>query len=292
MTGKRVVRLFVTDLDNTLWDWFSIWHESFTVLLQGVSRASGIPIGQLESESREVHRRRGTSEYSMLLAELPSLEALHPGSDPSEVYEAEIHCMRSARKRRTVLYPGVADTLRAVKAAGVPIVAYTESLAFYSASRIRVLGLDGVIDVLYSAADHDFPDGMSPTSVRTLPDAEYGLARTLHRHTPAGVRKPDAAILLEILDEAGVSADQAMYVGDSLMKDVAMAQDAGMADALARYGQSHSHEGYALLQRVSHWSDEDVRREAEINRRSEVRPTLVLDKGLPQILDHVEFRGR
>ena len=37
-------RLLVTDLDNTLYDWFDIWHSSFSALLEEVARISGLPI--------------------------------------------------------------------------------------------------------------------------------------------------------------------------------------------------------------------------------------------------------
>src|SRR4051812_26769829 len=52
---RPVAHLLVTDLDNTLWDWFDIWYESFSRLLDGVSRASGVPVPELEREIRTVH---------------------------------------------------------------------------------------------------------------------------------------------------------------------------------------------------------------------------------------------
>src|SRR5690349_5217643 len=53
------ISLLVTDLDNTLWDWFAIWYASFSALLEGIVRISGISQEELEPEIRKVHQRRG-----------------------------------------------------------------------------------------------------------------------------------------------------------------------------------------------------------------------------------------
>lgn len=61
------------------------------------------------------------------------------------------------------------------------------------------------------------------------------------RHYPphaTGERKPKPGLLLEIIREAGACPEPAVYVGDSLMKDVAMAQAADVADVHAAYGLS------------------------------------------------------
>jgi FMN phosphatase YigB (HAD superfamily) len=197
----------------------------------------------------------------------------------SVIYGEAIHRFRSARKAHTVLYPGVLETLRRVKGTSVPIVAHTESLSFYNATRIRALGLDGVIDVFYSSPDHEFPSGVSPRTLRSQPEGEYDLQLTEHRHVPRGVLRPDPRILEEIISEMKADTSETVYVGDGLMKDVAMAQAVGAIDVFAEYSVSHNREGYALLQRVSHWTIEDVEREKRINDRPPLQPTYKLSNG-------------
>ena len=290
--ARPEVHLLVTDLDNTLWDWFTIWYESFRALLDGVSRTSGIPTATLEAEIRQVHQRRGTSEYSYLLQELPSLRRLHPNGDVLDVYGEDIHAYRSARKRNTQLYPGVLGALTAIRAAGVPVVGYTESLSFHSSRRIRDLGLDGVIDVLYSSPDHDFPDGVSPEDLRSEPPESYDLRETVHRYVPRGHLKPDPMILSSIMAMMDVEPQRTVYVGDSLMKDVAMAQAVGAIDVLAAYGAADHQDGYELLRRVSHWTEEDVRREQEINAAPPLSPSYILKQRFDELLGFFNFHGR
>jgi phosphoglycolate phosphatase len=277
-------KVLITDLDNTLWDWVDAWYRSFSAMLAKVSQLSGVPADVLESEMRQVHQNRGTSEYSFLLDEVPSLIAAAGGVLPSDAYDEAVRALHSARKRHTKLYPEVAQTLKLLKASGVQVIAYTESLAYWTQWRIQKTGLDGLIDTLYSLPDHDWPLGLDAESVRRRPPSEYKLKQTDHRFVPKGSSKPNAEILQSILDGADCSPEDAVYVGDSLMKDVAMAQEVGTIDAHALYGVADSRSEYKLLARVTHWTEETVLREAAIRRRPHVTATHVLDRGFAQVL--------
>lgn len=280
-------RLLITDLDNTLWDWFEAWFESFSALLDDLVKLSGVDRGTLEEQIRTVHQRRGTSEYSNLVREVPVLMDVAASRDPSEVFDSALHAQNSRRKKATRLYPKVDEGLRRLQDAGIRIAAYTESGAYWTEWRIRHTGLDGVIDVLYSAPDHDLAAGVSADDLRTghYNESHYGLRYTEHRHVPQGVLKPNGAVLRQILAEQDCQPAQAVYLGDSLMKDVAMAQSVGVLDVHAEYGLAQDRAGYELLRRVTHWSDQDVEREKCLGGPdSEITPTLVCRDGFEQIL--------
>jgi phosphoglycolate phosphatase-like HAD superfamily hydrolase len=193
------VSVLVTDLDNTLFDWLGIWYRSFSAMLDRLVADSGVPRSVLEAELREIHQRHGTPEYAFSIEELPSLRAKHPGEDPARLYEAAIAAFRNARREARQLYPTVLDTLHILKNRGCMVVAYTESMAFYAHRRMRHLGLDLLIDYVYSPADHDLPAGLTAESIRRYPPDAYRLRRTVHRHTPAGERKPSRWVLAEIV---------------------------------------------------------------------------------------------
>jgi len=282
------VATVVTDLDNTLFDWVEMWGSSFTALLDVLLRKSGVPGEVLLPEIRAVHQRYHTTEYAFLIQELPSLKRLHPNEDLTVVYADAIRAYKDARTASLRLYPGVHETLTRLKAAGCLVVGYTESQSFYSSYRIRHLGLDGVLDALFSPADHDHP----PDFKRSKPDDAYGLLRTRHEHTPPGEYKPNPDILNDILNKIGGKRETTIYVGDSLMKDMAMAQDAGVRDVYAKYGAATDREVYELLRLVTHWSDADVQREKEINSRGSVTPTYVLTNSMLELLDIFEFDGK
>lgn len=287
--SRPKISVLITDLDNTLFDWVEIWHKSFTALVDKLVQTSGIDREVLLDEIREVHQKHRTSEYAFVIEELPSLRAKHPNGDLAQIYDSAIYAHRQARKQVEALYPGVAETLGVLKEKGVPVVGYTESMAYYSGRRVRVLRLDGLLDYLYSPPDHDMPEGMSLEQIRKYPAAYYELAATKHRHTPKGEVKPNPDILRKIIEDIGAKPELCLYVGDTLMKDIAMAKDAGVLGALAGYGRAQDRDDYQLLRRVTHWSAADVEREKAINAAKSVTPDYVLKDSFAELLDLLEF---
>ena len=162
------------------------------------------------------------------------------------------------------------------------IVAFTESKAFYTNYRFRKLGLDGLIDYLYSPEDHSMPDD-TPSTRYYEPDS-YNFKKTIHRFTPEGEVKPNPGILLEIISDLGVQIEDAVYVGDNILKDVFMAQQAGVTDVHALYGASQHKAEYELLRKVTHWTPEMVERERNALKPGGLIATHVLDKNFAQIL--------
>lgn len=86
-------------------------------------------------------------------------------------------------------------------------------------------------------------------------------------------------ILNMIISEDGASKDKAIYIGDKLDRDVYMAQEAGVTSVYAKYGHVLDSEAYGLLRRVTHWTDEDVKREIDFkNKKLEINsPDFVLE---------------
>jgi phosphoglycolate phosphatase len=289
--ARSFATVLVTDMDNTLVDWLGMWQAAFGAMLEHLMADSGVPRATLEAEFFAIHQRHGTTEYAFAIQELPSLRARHApdAEDLPGRYAAAIDAYRVMRRRTLALYPGVRETLRAVRAAGALVIAYTESRAYYADYRVRTLELDGALDYLYSPPDHALPEGVTASQIRRYPPEHYRLRSTVARHTREGTWKPDASVLRDILSDVGAEPAAAVYVGDSLIKDVTMAQAAGVLDVFARYGDVRSRPGYDLLRRVTHWSPAMLARSEGI-READVRPTHVLGDGFAELLDHVEFR--
>jgi len=285
---KNSISVLITDLDNTLFDWFDIWYHPFSAMMENISSTSQIPLDVLLPEVRTIHQKYGTSEYSFLIDEIPSLRKLHPNESIADVYQDAINIYGTVRNQHMKLYEHVLDTFEHLRSKGTLIVAYTESKAYYTNYRMRKLQLDRVIDYLYSPADHDLPEGLTSNDIRSYPDDHYKLKLTKHRHTPHGTIKPDPSVLLDIVNEVGADVSQCIYIGDSLFKDIDMAQNAGIVDVYAEYGVAQSHEGYELLRQVSHWTDKDVQKEKQTSKKNVV-PSYTCRSSIREVLDMFSF---
>ena len=288
LDAKPIRSVLITDVDNTLFDWVNVWHAAFSAMLVELLRLSRLDETVLLAEIRKVHQRVGTSEYSFLIGELEVLRGPAGGTPVLDFYAPAIDAFRAARQQTLEFYPGVLPTLEELCRRGTLLICYTESLAYYSQYRFRKLGLDRLIDYLYSPPDHDLPDGLLRTDIRFYEAAHYELARTEHRFTPLGELKPNPDTLRSILRDLNVPTEQAVYIGDSPHKDIWMAQQAGVTDALAAYGAAQHQDAYGLLRKVSHWTEADVVREKSQLRDSAIVPTYRLDR-FDQLLERIEF---
>jgi phosphoglycolate phosphatase len=289
MENLPLARLLVLDLDNTLWDWHKIWFESFGKLIESISERTGISLNQLLDEAQVAHREAHTSDFELVLDYLPSLVDYSSPKKPREFFAEEMHRYYSTRKRLTVLYPDTMKALARVKARGAKIVAFTESDSYLATQRLIRTGLDGVIETVWVAPDLAVTDDAKRKELRTRPDEEYKLQATLTHTLPPGLRKPAPEVLQQICAGEGVRPWEAVYVGDSLSRDVAMADSAGLIAAYAKYGDTVSEPSLKLLQRVSHWSEKEIVADALARENKPARVEVELANSLLELFEYCNF---
>lgn len=144
------------------------------------------------------------------------------------------------------------------------------------------------MDSIYTPPDHAVPDHLDREHQRHYKENFYSFRHTEHRYTPLGELKPNPDLLLQIISDFGVDTSEAVYVGDSRHKDIAMAQDAGVDYAWARYGEWQDSNAYELLRAVTHWTDEDVEREKKVRAR-DVDAQIILPNSLAELLGFFSF---
>lgn len=252
------MRVVFFDLDNTLYDWVHYFAHAMTAMTAEISRTSGLPQSVITSEAQEVFRRHGTVEYGFWVQELPSLQALHPGvsgHNLARMYWPAIERFKEARRQLLRPYPGVEEGLGAIRGAGIKTVALTDATHWHANHRLHALGLTSQFDWLVARPDVAIPthtdldrvSGEAPTP--RSPAAFHGMQ--------AGLRKPDPNILWDSCASMGIDVASASVVGDSLRKDIAMAQAAGAWDIWAAYGIP-SPEDLEVVVRVSDWSPSEI----------------------------------
>lgn len=275
---RPVIKLLVTDLDNTLYDWVGFFAKAFRAMVNEAVGLLDIDRDELLDQLQAVHRRRHDSERPFSLAETPAALAKWPTPEARKRgLDAAFHAFNRVRKRELVLYPGVRDTLTRIQAAGVPIIGHTEAATISVAVRLKHLDLGALFDRLYAADGGDGPGEVASDVPLTS--------------VPRHIHKPDPRILLDICRDYDVAASDALYVGDSIARDIGMAQQIGMHAAWAAYGTRHAAEDWATLTRVTHWTQEDVKR-AEAAQRAfgDASPDVTLEQ-FGQLLSHYDFCG-
>lgn len=284
----KKISAVIFDVDNTLYDFTDFYNPAMTAMIEKIVEKSGIDKDQIIKEFRTIHQREGTSEYVFAIQELPSLNKLHPAENITELYDDAIHAFRSERKKHLKLYDGVLETLKQIKESGARVIAYTESPGFHAMSRLKKLGLDGVLDVVYSMPDHEIPDSKDMDVVRMYPKSNYRFEKTEMRFTPRGVLKPNPESIQAIIHDLNINEDQILYVGDHLMKDMAMAKKIGMNAAHASYGVYMDPAKYGLLRQISFWTEDMFEKEKKFHDSNPMPPDVTL-KSITDLMAHYDF---
>lgn len=247
------LKLIVTDIDNTVFDWVTYYVHAITALFREVSEITGIEVNQLAAEAQEVFTRHGSIEYPFLIQEMPSIEQFY-GDDidkmlTESVYRGRKEFMKVA-DRYLVPYRGVADTLKKIRAEypETPIVALTDAPRYVAMWKMNKLGLLPFFDAVYGLADPRIPTCSRHGRVKVDPEillkhlqqSNFGFTGRI-RILPDEYEKPGTRGLKTVLMDYGLDEDptirrQVLWVGDNLRKDVGLGARLGVTTVWAKYG--------------------------------------------------------
>lgn len=282
---KPKIRLVVTDLDNTLYDWVTFFVGSFYEMLSVAAVQLDVPEELLAEDMKAVHQRHHNSEqpFGLLEAESVLKKYGHLGrKDIAKAMDDAFHAFNSKRKELLRLYPGVAEGLARLRHSAV-VVGHTEATVPNALFRLEALAIAENFEKLYAVE----PSGDGH------PDPERagaGLAALPVRYLSHNERKPDPRVLADICNDFSVGPAETLYVGDSISRDIGMAQEAGVWSAWARYGTRYDQAEWARLVKVTHWTAEDVRRaEAARERYGDAKPDAVLEESFSELFEHFAF---
>lgn len=249
------MKLLVTDLDNTLYDWVTFFATAYHAMAAELARILDIDVRQVNSEFSEINRQYGTLEHPYAALQLKSVKHRFSGCTTAEVGRAldeAFHAFNKSREESLLTYPGVEGTLDILSANGVTVVGHTEAPVINALYRLNKLGIAQYFTHLYTRksapVNRPWPEkslefvGRQPTVV-TVPDSE---------------RKPNPRLLLDIASKENAIPSDSYYLGDSLHKDIAMAKEAGFVAIWAKYGTKYSQEKWKILLDITPWTSEEV----------------------------------
>jgi FMN phosphatase YigB (HAD superfamily) len=293
-----VIRLVVTDMDNTLYPWVDYIVPAVEAMVDSVCRSTGFPRIRVVQALKSVYSKYESNEYPYALQESSIYDAFPDfGSFDKLVIEPARAAFAEARRRYLRPFRGVLETLQALKAQRMPVVALTDAPRNPAEYRVRSMRLDEHLTALYTLPGFKFPARkgeplIAPDIRRKDERGDYRAACPVVE-LPRTHEKPDPRGLLRICKTYGVAPDQTLVVGDSLHKDVAVARAVGALDCWAEYGTYVSREYRERLDIIS--ATAITRRHAasvlEGDREQGTKPTHALSN-FSNVLGILAARGR
>lgn len=256
-----MAKLLITDLDNTLYDWVSFFSQSFEAMVDSIVELTGIDKSILLRDFKDIHQKYNSSERPFAALEVKAIIDYY-GTTDKEILKTKLapafRSFSETRKETLKLYEGVTDTLAKLREQGVIVVGHTESYEVNAVYRAKKLGLDKYLNHLYTIGSNSssHPDQTKPMIDPS--DAEWVVK------LPEEERKPNPRLVLDICEREGISPSDAYYIGDSIVKDMSMANAAGVNSVWAKYGKDFQSANWKLLVSITHWTDEDVRIEEDL----------------------------
>lgn len=193
----------IVDLDGTLLDTVADLAAAVNAMLAGLGRPAlaTARVAEFVGKGAEVLVHRALTD---------SLDGRAPAQLLEPAYRSFLEYYRRENGRQAVLYPGVVDGLRAMRAKGLRLAVVTNKPGAFTGPLLERTGLASYFELVVSGD-------------------------SLER------RKPDPLPMLHVCQRFGLEADRVVAIGDSL-NDAQAARAAGIPVMTVPYGYNEGHD--------------------------------------------------
>jgi len=198
-----MIQAVIFDLDNTLVDFMRMKSQSVTAAIRGMIDAGlDMTFDQAQKAIQAVYEREGI-EYQEVFDHFLTE---HYGRINHKILAAGVIGYRRARDAALVLYPHVTATLTTLAKRGVKLALITDAPPKQAWLRLCALNLHHLFDLVITSED-------------------------------VGAQKPSPKPFRKTLEILGLTAEEAVMVGDWPARDMEGAKSVGMRSVFARYGE-------------------------------------------------------
>jgi phosphoglycolate phosphatase len=237
MRSVPQIRAVVTDLDNTLYPWVDYIVPALEAMVDSLASTTGLPRVRIVQSLKAVYSHYESNEYPFAIQESEIFKPYESDFDSFNalVLDPARLAFKAARDRYLKPYPGVRETLDALRARGLAVVGLTDAPRNAAELRLKHLRLDGHFDALYTLPRFPLPENVAP-EIRRKEEAGHYRSRTPVVELPREAEKPNPAGLRRILGDLGRDGGEVLYVGDNVKKDMPVAMACGAVGVWAEYG--------------------------------------------------------
>jgi phosphoglycolate phosphatase len=237
-------RAVVTDLDNTLYPWVDYIVPSLEAMVASLEQTTRRPRIEIVQSLKAVYTRHESNEYPFAIQESSLFRPYEADFDSFDalVVRPARRAFAEARRRYLHPYPHVRETLEAIRARGLKVVALSDAPRNAIELRIQMLELDGLFDAVYALRGYDLPENVDPEIRRKDAAGAYRSKKTVVVELPRSAEKPSPTGLRRVLRDLGLAGPEVVYVGDNPKKDMPVAEACGALGVWAEYGTYVSRE--------------------------------------------------
>lgn len=277
----EVVTQVIFDLNGTLADTQGSLVRTRLRLLHRLSRLVSV-----EPETLVLELRRfldGNSFHPDIVESLPTTGAAlaEPRTSAAaalrEALLSEADAFRESIVADLTPHAGALAALRRLRSIGVDLHIWSGARSPFVRDFIRILGFDGLVDTAFCPA-------RKPGIVSSLDGLELESTRVVELEPDA--KKPDPALLLQIVAETASPAEATLLVGNNPMSDGGSTVGTGVRFVLSSWG---------TLDHATRTALEDLTKiggaAAPTSSRSpwEAEPVIRLEASLAELFDHFAF---
>lgn len=240
MINKKVL---ILDLDNTLYDWNDAYSSSFMALVNYHQKIFSLSESEVINNFKRYFKKKGTLEL------LPTFEYIQSyknsnfkESDLQIIANESCQFFLNAWKQNIQLYSEVYETLKVLKIKGVKIIAFSDVSMFWATYRLNCLKILSDFDKIYAPIDNI----ILPDYVKTNP--------MKYRVIDEQQRKPNSAVIAEIIKYYNTNHKNTFMLGDNLNKDMKCAYDIKIISIWAKYGTKHGSTSGKILRSITPWT--------------------------------------
>ncbi|KAA5804674.1 HAD family hydrolase [Alkalicaulis satelles] len=270
--------IIALDVDNTLFNWVDTIVPAIREMIFEASNITGLNFDHIVNSLQKENRKRHSVEHPYTLAETDIMKAYYQGASFKHIKDnlmPAFEAFNVVRQSGLRPYPGVVEFLSKA-CSEFSLVAYTESHVLGTSYRLQKLDLEKYFSKVYCGDIHA-DDEEKARFGRVLSGLDGGKYSLLD----STLRKPSPHVLGRISKDS--ESKIIVYVGDSLYKDVSMANYSQVRSAWAKYGTHHKQENSDFLIRISHWGPAEIEEFKAQSRRPPPIPDLILEHSLCEL---------
>jgi phosphoglycolate phosphatase len=235
-------------------------------MIHKLSHELSIEEEEILDDFRDVYLKHGTVEYPRAVNEL-TLWDRNKISDKERKRISEIvdKVFSINYRSHLRLFPNVREVLMWTREEGIPVIGLSDALERWVCYRLRILGIEKYFAGLYTWQHDQWFDDRHPhhSSIKTRVQLN------------SNELKPNLEVVNRVLADFSLNRETTFMVGDSLSKDIAVAQTAGVNDVWARYGTRPHELNLNTLRRITPWSESEKAKEK--NAKLHIVPTFIID---------------